>query len=237
MKKNKKRILGPTNRFLIGLTIALSLSLLAFEWRTERSIEPSISMDIDIPSKDPEVLPAILSRQEVEKPKPKMEGPDLSIVEEIFKKETEEKPKKEEPLDLAFDPDLYGAEENLPEEYHPEVDFKRMELFPHTDACIGLEGEAMKICSQEEIVRLIKSRLKVPPVLFDIGGKHGVQLEFTVNKEGYVEDVLVLQQTNKQLADEAVKTLKALPKLNPALQNGMPVSIRMDIPIVIDIRE
>ena len=85
-------------------------------------------------------------------------------------------------------------------------------------------------------MRLIKERIKISDILFYIGGKQGVQMEFIVNKNGHVEDVKVLQQTNRQLAEAAERTILNLPKLHPVIQNGMPVPMRITIPIVIDIR-
>ena len=238
MKRNENKIMGANNRFLIGLIVALSFTLVAFEWTSTRTYEGFTYDPKPMGEKDPEVLLPIFPRKDLERPKPKVEGPDMKIVEDIFKKDLpKEELKKEEHIDLTFDPDIYGGEEILPEENHPYVDFKKMEIYPHTNACIGLEGEAMKSCSQEEIIRLVKTRIKIPEILFDIGGKQGVQVEFTVNKNGEIEDVNVLQQTNKQLAVAATKTIMELPRLNPAVQNGMPVPMRITLPIVIDIRE
>lgn len=240
MKEKEASILNRGNRFLIGLIVALSFALFAFEWTTVTTSEHPIFGDPIVHQEDPELLPQIIYRKEAPLPSTPKNGPDMTIVKEIERRnpelvKTETHPSLKNPLD--FDPTDFMEEEELPFETHPKVDFKKVELFPHTNACIGLTGKEMENCSQEEIVKLIKNRIHIPSILFDIGKRQGVLVKFIVGKDGYIHEVEILQQTHPALATEAIKTLQNLPKLNPAIQNGMPVSMQMEVPIVLDIRE
>ncbi len=229
----KNRLLDHSNRFLIGLLIALASVHLAFEYETVR-IEYKLP-DIDINGADPndEVLPPVTFQKMPEMPKPKVNPDIIDIVIDIPEPAPEEK-EEEEPYDPSqyyVDNDEYG-EENLDPEDHPTPIFSSQ--YPHTAACAGLTNQESENCSRMELGRLIRQKMEIPSILRDIGEKQGVLIEFTVNRKGEISDVEVIQSTHKSLSKSAIEAIKKLPKLMPATQNELPVEMRMKVPIVVD---
>jgi protein TonB len=237
-KKKNSRLLNYSNRFLIGLIIALASVHLAFEWESER-----IEYIIDVPDfedpnfMDDEVIQ--ITYPEVPKmPEPKANTDQIEVVDQII--DRIEDP-KDESKNEPFNPEDYYVDlgdfgdEKLEAESHPTPIYSSQ--FPHTPNCAGLTNKASEDCSRQEIARMIRKRMNIPPILKDIGEKQGVLVEFTVNKEGHITDVEVLQSTHTIMSREAKSAINRLPQLSPATQNELPVSMRMSVPIVLDFRK
>jgi len=73
-------------------------------------------------------------------------------------------------------------------------------------------------------------------MLRDAGGKHLANIKFTVDKNGNVKDVEVLESNSTALSKAAIKAVQSLPQLIPAIQQGHRVAIEMNVPIVVDIK-
>jgi len=237
-KPKKFRLFNYSNRFLIGLIIALASVHLAFKWESERIEYKSPDIEDSYPTiDDDEILIPVTFPKVPERPEPKNNSNEIEVVTEFIRPDNSSPDENEDPFDpkdYVVDPDAYGKEE-LGAEVHPEPILSSQ--FPHTNACEGLINRESESCSRSELVRMIRDRMATPSILRDIGEKQGVQIEFTVSKEGMISDIKVLQQTHSALAREAEKAIKKLPKLNPATQNGLPVSMRMKVPIVLDFRK
>jgi Ca-activated chloride channel family protein len=54
---------------------------------------------------------------------------------------------------------------------------------------------------------------------------------FIVDKDGSVRDVAVLRGIGEAYDKEAIRVIQAMPKWKPGLQNGMPVAVRMTLPV------
>lgn len=238
--KKNQRFLGQSQRFLIGLLIAMSMVHLAFEWKTEEVIIVGDEYEWKGPrtEDDEPVLISLATPPPRPKPKPERNNGQIEIVKEFEKNvEKPEEYKDDSFEEFEFDPDQYGGDEHadLGIENHPKP-VNQIEIYPHTANCIGLVDKEMEECSKREIMRLVKDRMNTPDILRDIGSKQGVLMKFTIGKNGLVRDVEILQSTHPALAKEASRALRSLPELNPAMQNGMPVSLSMEVPIVLDFK-
>ena len=173
-----------TNRFLIGLAISLSITLMAFEWTSVREEIIIPEYDGTVDPIDPTELPPVTYRKKFTPPAPpkKDDGPIFDIVDDPDDSDEKKDEDFEEPdLDNLFDPDEYGADgDDLDPEFHPKPAKDRLEVYPHLDVCKDLKGKAMEDCSKKAIAQLIKTRMKVPSILFDIGEKQGVMMSFIV---------------------------------------------------------
>jgi protein TonB len=58
-----------------------------------------------------------------------------------------------------------------------------------------------------------------------------VYLSFVINKKGDVSDISILRSLSAECDAEAVKALKKVGKWNPGKQRGVPVNVRMTLPI------
>ena len=55
------------------------------------------------------------------------------------------------------------------------------------------------------------------------------------DKEGNITDIETLQTQNKYIARAAKEAIEKLPPMNPAMQQGRAVALRVKIPIVVRI--
>lgn len=61
-------------------------------------------------------------------------------------------------------------------------------------------------------------------------GKQKIYAMFTVNLQGKIKDIQV-RAPHKKLKEEALRIIKLLPKLKPAIFNGQPISQKFSLPI------
>jgi TonB family protein len=64
----------------------------------------------------------------------------------------------------------------------------------------------------------------------DIEGK--IYTQFVVTKEGNIADVVVAKGIERGCDQEAIRVIKSLPRWIPGKINGIPVNVRVQIPIV-----
>ena len=74
-----------------------------------------------------------------------------------------------------------------------------------------------------EFSKWVSEQVKYPQDAIDQNIQGKVVLQFTVNKEGQVEDVQVVRGVNEALDNEAVRVVSSSPKWEPGTQNGTPV--------------
>ncbi|MFT3884554.1 MAG: energy transducer TonB [Flavobacteriales bacterium] len=72
---------------------------------------------------------------------------------------------------------------------------------------------------------------KYPDMEYEAGIQGKVYVEFTVEKDGSIEDVKVRRGVSGGLDKEAVRMVKAMPKWNPGKMNGKPVKCRFTLPV------
>ena len=83
-----------------------------------------------------------------------------------------------------------------------------------------------------EFSKWVSEQMQYPQDAIDQNIQGRVVLQFTVNKDGQVEDVQVVRGVNEALDNEAVRVVTASPKWEPGTQNGNPVNVRYIFPVV-----
>ena len=71
------------------------------------------------------------------------------------------------------------------------------------------------------------------PSSFDFSKKGIIVIEFSVSKEGLVEDIKIISSDLPELNNAAIKAVKKLKKFKPAIQNGLPVKCTLRVPLQI----
>ncbi len=84
---------------------------------------------------------------------------------------------------------------------------------------------------ESKMYQFIKNNLKYPPIseLYNLGGK--VIVEFKINIDGSVYDIIIAEGVNSELDSEAERIIKSMPKWSPAYQDGIPVRVKYSLPI------
>lgn len=83
-----------------------------------------------------------------------------------------------------------------------------------------------------EFSKWVSEQVKYPQDAIDANVQGKVVLQFTVNKEGQVEDVKVLHGVSETLDAEAVRVVSSSPKWEPGSMNGTPVNVKYTFPVL-----
>jgi protein TonB len=70
-----------------------------------------------------------------------------------------------------------------------------------------------------------------PAAARDAGLEGRVVVQFTVKKDGTLEDIEVIKSANDYFAAEVIRLVTAMPAWIPGKQNGKPVDVRFTLPI------
>ena len=114
-----------------------------------------------------------------------------------------------------------SAEEMLKKNPNAVIPFSAVENKPTFN-----DGDA------NEFSKWVTEQVQYPQEAIDQNIQGRVVLQFTVNKEGQVEDVQVLRGVNDLLDNEAVRVVSSSPKWEPGTQNGTPVNVKYTFPVV-----
>ena len=82
----------------------------------------------------------------------------------------------------------------------------------------------------------VNSRLVYPEIAKDNGIEGRVTLQFTIGKDGRLEDVKVLSAPDESLAQEAVRVVSSSPKWEPGRQRDRAVKVSYTFPVVYRLR-
>ena len=218
----------------LGLVFALLLTYLAIESKTLVSNEivdtfPTSPFDFEedpIPDTTPE-KPNEEPKAKVE-PEPILENPkiienDSKIIETVIDGGLLD---PEKPVIISID--------SIPEVYIPEKDvedFFDVQEAPVFPGCKGSKKE-MKQCFSKRVTKLVLRKFNggLAEELGLPSGKKRISVQFTVDKEGNISDVLV-RAPHKRLEKEARRVVNLLPKMTPGKQRGNAVGVKFTLPI------
>ncbi len=240
-KKSKKASLeGKRFLFLqIGLVVAASISLMAFEW-VSLDRKP-LYMTLEEDNTQFTIVPEFVPEEVQEK-----------IVEE---KEIQEERQQDDntSMDDNNDADLNAATETEEAEDGEEPDKGMLLLDPKDagDIDLGIKKPKAKLTygqydkltqnaefpgGMDKLYPFLYSKIKYPRIPKKLGKEGKVFIEFIIDKNGNVADIKVLKTFDDACAQEAVNALKSMPKWTPGEQFGYGVNVRFQIPIEFELQ-
>jgi len=104
------------------------------------------------------------------------------------------------------------------------VDASVVEAYPE------LEG------GQEAFYNYIRQKITYPLQARQAGVEGRVDVEFVVDKDGFISKAEAITGIGAGCDEEAVRVVKSLPRFKPATQNGKPVRVRMVVPVVFQLK-
>ncbi len=213
--ENKKQLY-----FMIGLVIALGITLVGFEWTTQPSKATSLGA-VSAVAVEEEIIP-ITREQEVKPPPPpppkvievlNIVDNDVKIDDELMIEDSEaddktlidvapviSAPKEEEEEDAA---EVFYIVEDMPE-------------FPGGEAALRA---------------FIAQAIKYPVIAQENGIQGKVYVTFVVGKDGSVSNATIARGVDASLDKEALRVVNTLPKWKPGKQRGKPVNVSYTVPI------
>lgn len=198
----------------VGLVISMCLVITAFEWRAfagdpvvtipkgERSVDEILEIPITV----------------LQAPQPKLVAPQVKAVDD------EELP--EEKIEITFDPEVTVEEPSefindfgpLPTE-HVEDIHRIVEEMPEPEGGITA------------FYQYLAKNIKYPALARKMGVTGNVTVQFVIDKDGSITDIEILKGIGSGCDEEAIRVLQKAQKWKPGKQRGVPVKVRMVIPI------
>lgn len=84
---------------------------------------------------------------------------------------------------------------------------------------------------EQALLEYLYANIKYPEIAKRASVEGRVIATFVVGKSGEISEVGVVKGIGAGCDEEAIKVLKSMPKWKPGRQNGLPVSVRMSVPI------
>ena len=85
---------------------------------------------------------------------------------------------------------------------------------------------------QIAMMKYIMENMKYPKQAMKEGIQGRVAVRFIVEKDGSISDVKPILSVHPLLNKEAVRVVESMPKWTPGKQNGKPVRVRFNLPIM-----
>ena len=225
IKKNPKANLETKRGMFIqiGLVIAISTSLIAFEWKSyEKSASDLGTMELAL--EDEEMIP--ITQREIKPPPPPPPPPEIiQIVEDDVEIEVE---LEIEETDSDEDEIIEIEEE---EEEDEVFNFAVVEDKPIYPGCENVSKDERYMCFQQGIMKHIRSNFKYPAIPKEMGISEKIFVQFVIDKLGKITNALVVRGEDKHLKEEALRLVNSIPKLQAAKQRGKPVPCSFTVPI------
>lgn len=233
-KKNQKAELESKRPmfFLTGISIAIVAVIIAFQWTSEKKIvipqEPNISDGITVV----EIPTTVRDMPEIPKQKKEVVNNEIiKIVDDLFKNEKLDLPEIfDDPTDIENGlAEIDGAEVGEAIETIPFILVEKVAL---PESCQHLTDRDEQVaCLNQWMNNYIRKETKFPELAYSIGIRDKVYVNFIISETGTVESVKLARGEYDILNDEALRVIRAMPKIVPASQKNKPVRMSMTVPI------
>lgn len=207
--------------FFIGLTLALFAVNVAFEWKFQ---DDAIVTELIMADADWEEVQDIPLTSQPPPPPPKqviqqptiVEVPDEEILEEI-----------EVEMDVEITEEMAVEEVEFTMEIEEE---EAEEIF------MVVEDKPEPKGGVKAFYQYVADNIKYPQEARKNHIEGRVYVQFVVNSEGKISDVVAVKGIGSGCDEEAVRIVSQAPDWNPGKQRGKPVSVRMVLPITFVLR-
>lgn len=204
----------------IGLIVALAVTLIAFEHKTTEKAVSTLEEEVYIPVEE-EIIPIT---QETPPPKPDMPKiPQLSDELDIVSDDIQVEDiviNTEDIADMGVEVMDYVAE--VVEEEIVE------EAIPYS---IVEEEPSFQGGDKNDFSKWVQNHLVYPDIALENGIQGTVILQFDIDKNGNLVNIVVLRGVDKTIDDEAVRVVSSSPKWSPGKQRDIPVKVRYQFPV------
>ncbi len=222
LKKSKKADLEKRKGLFleVGLVVALSLILVAFEWTKGEGNDDNSDAIQEVQFED-EMMQ--ITRREEPKPEPKPEQPKVAEVLDIVDDDVE--------IEDDFDFDMEATDDT---EYDftsmmgdDEEEIEEEEVFYIVEDMPTFNGGD----PATEFRKYIAQNLRYPEIAAENGISGRVIIQFAIDKVGQVVDANIVRSVDPALDKEAKRVVMSSPKWTPGRQRGKAVKVLFTFPI------
>lgn len=206
----------------IGLAAVLLVVLVAFEWSSSEKAE-MIDLTAQQQVIEEEIIP--ITQEQPQAPPEMPKTPVLSDVIDIVDDDVE----VADDLFVNMEDDASIGVEIM--EYHTEVVEEEVEEEAIPFAFVE-EKPKFQGGDANTFSKWVNSKLVYPEIAKENGIQGRVTLQFTVNTDGSVSNVIVLRGVDSSLDKEAVRIVSQSPKWTPGRQRERPVKVTYTFPVI-----
>lgn len=204
----------------LGFIIALLLVFIAFEYKSYDNSDSSLGK-LKLDDIEEEIIP--ITEQKVKPPPPPPKPPEVI---EVVKNNVEIEDS------VIIESSEVNENDSVYYEYEEEDDeeiFMVVEESPEFP-CIKITRKKEK-CGVEGLTHFLQNNIEYPEVAkrYEITGK--VFVQFVVEKNGKVTNVIVLRGVDPSLDKEAIRVVESFPDWKPGKQRGKSVRVYFTVPI------
>jgi protein TonB len=208
----------------IGAVVALTLSVVAFEWKSYEATAGSLG-DLNVTLED-EVIPLTKTNTPPPPPPPPAPPEVLTIVDNTMdipettleSTETDQNEQVEIIEEVGENTEVF--------------DFVSVENRPVFPGCERESTEDAKFdCFQLKVRQFVAKETSYPTLARDMGIQGKVWVSFIIEKDGSIADVTIERGIDKSLDSEAVRVVKKFPSMIPAKVSGRSVRMRYSLPV------
>lgn len=219
-------------RSLIGLLIALSLTLVAFEWQAG---EPNYKREyFDAYTDDwttSILLPVVIERTTVVEKKSSRRASAPSITGTVEPAAAEPEPSATEIAGPSVDPEgpIEPSEVDLGTTSAPmPAHWNLVSVKPHFVDCMKRGIEYVDACTEERIGKHLERRFRVPPGL---KGPVRTTITFEIDEEGKIGRLVCTPRVPQAIEAEVERVIRSLPQFVPGRQGEHRVPVYYQIPL------
>ncbi len=113
------------------------------------------------------------------------------------------------------------------------------EQMPYFEGCQNLENgtEDKRNCSNEKLIAFISDNVTYPEEALQSGVEGTVLVQFVVNTRGKIENPTILRDIGGACGKEAIRMVRLMPDWEPALDQGQPVAVRLNLPVTFSLND
>lgn len=214
-KSLKADLEGKRNTFfLVGLVMALGVTLVAFEWTTKPVKANSLGV-VQSQEVEEEIIP--ITREPQVKPPPPPPPPKVVEVLNIVDDEIK--------IDDELEIEDSEADENTAINVAPVIETKEEEEVEDEILFNIIEEPAEFPGGDRALYKYIHDNVNYPVIAQENGIQGKVYVQFVVDKEGKAVDAKVSRPVDRSLDAEAIRVINSLPHFKPGKQRGRPVKV------------
>ena len=204
--------------FQIGMALALSSVLVAFEWvEYDESDTRVCGLPFEITLEEDEIIPITIQVTPPPPPPKHPSSPIIEIVPEITNEVDMDVFETEEMDEIDFDfLEIDEGDELIVEDKVPYIPFPDI--------------NAEYVGGELELRKFLSLNLEYPKRLRNMGIEGDVMYEFMVMEDGSISEIKLLLGNNKQLNEDALRVLKLLSNWVPDSHGGRTVRSTMRLP-------
>ena len=234
-KKNSKSDISRWSNifFLAGLALMLLISWRAVEWKSYDKSD-LVGDILDVGDNLEEEIPIT---QQVTPPPPPPPPPPAPEVIMVVEDEAEVEETIIESTEADQMEEIIEIEEiEEVEEEIADVPFAVIENVPVYPGCekVG-NNAAKKKCMSDKVMKFVQKKFNTE-LANDLGleGRQRISVQFKIDKNGNVVNVRA-RAPHPRLEQEAIRVVKALPKMTPGRQRGKAVGVLYALPILFQV--